>query len=60
MLHGLMIHSPQQLDKVITEYEYDKRGNMTLETTKRESGDTGNMSVAEILVIENHYNYVLL
>ena len=49
-----------QLDKVITEYEYDKRGNMTLETTKRESGDTGNMSVAEILVIENHYNYVLL
>lgn len=50
----------QQLDKVITEYEYDKRGNMTLETTKRESGDTGNMSVAEILVIENHYNYVLL
>ena len=56
-----MIHSPQQLDKVITEYEYDKRGNMTLETTKRESGDTGgNMSVAEILVIENHYNYVML
>jgi hypothetical protein len=50
----------QQLDKVITEYEYDKRGNMTLKTTKRESGDTGNMSVAEILVIENHYNYVLL
>ena len=49
----------QLSDKVITEYEYDKRGNKTRETTKRESGDTGNMSVAEILVIENHYNYVL-
>lgn len=46
----------QCLDKVIKEYKYDIRGNKIRETTKRKSGDAGNVSVAGILVIENRYD----
>ena len=43
-------------NKVITEYEYDRKGNKIREVTSRIRGNDGPATIVNSLVIDNIYN----